>query len=129
MAKKAVIKSDKIVHLSEFDGASILNDSKKKSTTSGGGGNDMSNYVTKEEFNAAINDLAHQMELNQEKTKSNFDLLSQKLDSIATSIPDKIQISLDAKEKEDRKEAIETRRYIFGTIILGIAGIIISLLT
>lgn len=129
MVKKAVIESDKIVRLSEFDGASIPTDSKKKSNNSGGGGNDMSNYVTKEEFNATINNLSHQIELNQEKTKSNFDLLSQKLDSIATSIPDKIQISLDAKEKEDRKEAIETRRYIFGTIILGIAGIIISLLT
>lgn len=127
MAKKAVIKSDKIVHLSEFDGASIPNDSKKKSNNSGGGGSNMSNYVTKEEFNATINDLAHQMELNQEKTKSNFDLLSQKLDSIATSIPDKIQISLDTKEKEDRKTAIETRRYIVGTIILSVVGIVVSL--
>ena len=87
----------------------------------------MSNYVTKEEFNAAINNLSHQIELNQEKTKSNFDLLSQKLDSIATSIPDKIQISLDAKEKEDRKAAIETRRYIVGTIILSVIGIVVSL--
>lgn len=127
MAKKAVIKSDKIVHLSEFDGASIPNDSKKKSNNSGGGGSNMSNYVTKEEFNAAINNLSHQIELNQEKTKSNFDLLSQKLDSIATSIPDKIQISLDAKEKEDRKAAIETRRYIVGTIILSVIGIVVSL--
>lgn len=93
-----------------------------------GGGKDMSKYVTKEEFNSVTKDLSHQMELYQEKTLSNFDLLSQKLDNISASIPDKVEISLNAKKEEERKSVIETRRYILGTIVLGIISILISLI-
>lgn len=128
LVKKSVVATEKLVHLHEFDGMDVSTIPKKKLNNGGGGGNDMSNYVTKEEFNIAINNLTHQMKLNQEKINSNFSLISQKIESTTTAIPDKIQISLDAKEKEDRKDATETRRYIVGTIIMSVIGIIVSLI-
>lgn len=100
---------------------------KKRDDNSDGGGGDMSNYVTKEEFNSAIKDLSHQIELNQEKILSKFDNMSDKVDFISQSVPDKIQLALNEKEKEQLKEARETKRYVIGTLILGIVSIVISL--
>lgn len=103
--------------------------SMKKDYNGGGGGGDMSRYVTKEEFNLAILELEHKLELNHEKTNSKLDLLSQKLDSSSNNISDKIQISLDAKDKEDKQESRETRRYILGTVILGLFGLAASIVS
>lgn len=124
------MNNSKIINLEEKQEPNVFGERvpSRRNRDSGGGGGHMSEYVTKEEFNSAIKDLTHKIEINQEKTNYSLDLLSQKLDSIATSIPDKIQISLDAKEKEGRKETIETRRYIIGTIILSVVGIMVSLL-
>lgn len=93
-----------------------------------GGGSGMSKYVTHEELNSALREVAHQATLNHEKTGAKIDLLSHKFDGIERNITDKTEILLNEKEKEARKEATETRRYVFGTLIIGVAGILISLL-
>ncbi len=89
----------------------------------------MSNYVTKEEFNKAIVDLTHQIELNQVTLLSKFESVQNKMDSISETIPDKLQIALNEQSKEDRRDVIETRRYIIGTIIIGLLSVAISLFT
>lgn len=94
-----------------------------------GGGGDMSNYVTKEEFNGVIKDLTHQIELNQVTLLSKFESVNNKIDSISETIPDKLQIALNEQSKEDRKDAVETRRYIIGTIVIGLLSLAISLFT
>ncbi|EOI55615.1 hypothetical protein [Enterococcus gilvus] len=101
---------------------------RSKSNDDGGGG-DMSNYVTKEEFNEVIKDLTHQIELNQVTLLSKFESVNNKIDSISETIPDKLQIALNEQSKEDRKDAVETRRYIIGTIVIGLLSLAISLFT
>lgn len=95
----------------------------------GGGGGDMSKYVTRDEFNDAIKDLTHQLETNQVNLLSKFEVVQTKIDSVSETIPDKLKIALYEKSIEDRKETVETRRYVLGTLIIGLLGIVISLLS
>ncbi|AUJ85752.1 hypothetical protein [Enterococcus sp. CR-Ec1] len=119
---------DNVVSLNtDYDGVFLTN-SRSNDSSGGNGGGVMSNYVTKEEFNSAIKDIKHAIELNQEKTNSSFSLLTQKVEHISDEIPNKIQLTLNEKEKELIKEQKETKRYLVGTIILGILAIVAPIL-
>lgn len=116
---KTVWEDNRTIQLSEY----------RKGNGNNSGGGDMSQYVTREELKNVVKDLSHQMELNQTTVLSKFEILENKLDSIEESVTDKVQLAINEKALEDQKQSIETRRYIFGTIILGVIGIIISLFT
>ncbi|RXA69105.1 hypothetical protein [Enterococcus casseliflavus] len=117
-----------VVHLDTVYDGKYLSDPKYNDSSGGNGGGEMSNYVTKEEFNSAIKDIKHAIELNHEKTNSSLSLLTQKVEHISDEIPNKIQLALNEKEKELIKEQKETKRYLVGTIILGILAIVAPIL-
>ena len=117
-----------VVHLDTVYDGKYLSDHKHNDSSGGNGGGEMSNYVTKEEFNSAIKDIKHAIELNHEKTNSSLSLLTQKVEHISDEIPNKIQLALNEKEKELIKEQKETKRYLVGTIILGILAIVAPIL-
>jgi hypothetical protein len=86
------------------------------------GGGNMKDYVTHEELNHVFDKLVSKIELSEAHTETKLGELSGKIDRI----PDKISLALNEREKEQRKEHKETQRFLWGTIILGIASIIIS---
>ncbi|MCC4046601.1 hypothetical protein [Enterococcus gallinarum] len=102
--------------LDEFRNEPITEDAKKSrgnNGNDGGGGNDMSKYITREEFNAAIKDLTHKIETNQEKTNYSFDLLSQKMES---------NEKLNSERLTNMKENIDKIDSKINTIVLLVVG-------
>ncbi|MDT2724995.1 hypothetical protein P7E14_14265 [Enterococcus gallinarum] len=102
--------------LDEFRNEPITEDAKKgrgNNGNDGGGGNDMSKYITREEFNAAIKDLTHKIETNQEKTNHSFDLLSQKMES---------NEKLNSERLTNMKENIDKIDSKINTIVLLVVG-------
>lgn len=102
--------------LDEFRNEPITEDTKKgrgNNGNDGGGGNDMSKYITREEFNAAIKDLTHKIETNQEKTNHSFDLLSQKMES---------NEKLNSERLTNMKENIDKIDSKINTIVLLVVG-------
>ena len=61
------------------------------------------------------------------KIEAGNDLLSQKLDTMEKNIPDQLKILLLEKDVRDKQTATETRRYLVGTVLIGVIGIGISL--
>lgn len=90
-----------------------------------GGGNNMDNkYVTKEYFNAKF-----------ETIDTKIDALSKHIDDKFDQIPNIIENSILKEREFQREQQKETRRFFWGTIIIGgvsalagVASVIISLL-
>ena len=61
------------------------------------------------------------------KIEAGNDLLSQKLDTMEKNIPDQLKILLLEKDVRDKQTATETRRYLVGTVLIGVIRIGISL--
>lgn len=80
------------------------------------------NYATKSEC---------KFEHLEDKISSKLDMQNQiimnKLDSINSDIEKSIKLALYEKEEQDRKDRKETNQYIIGTIVIGIAGILVSI--
>ncbi len=57
-----------------------------------------------------------------------FSSFFKKLDHIEKNILVRVQMMINQKHEQDRKNAAEIQRYVIGTIILGIISIAISLL-
>lgn len=88
------------------------------------GGNNMERYVTHEELDHAVDKLSAKMDLVAEKTDTKIIRLNDKIDTI----PDKISISLNTYDKEQRKEHETTKRYLIGTLGIGGTAILVSII-
>ncbi|CUW09243.1 hypothetical protein PB1E_1046 [Leuconostoc gelidum subsp. gasicomitatum] len=54
--------------------------------------------------------------------------MNDKIDSLSTNIPLLVEKKLNDNEKENRKNHTETIKFVWGTIILGIISILVSLI-
>lgn len=86
-----------------------------------------SSYLTQKD----LDNLEKQTDLKlsnlEAKIEAGNDLLSQKLDTMEKNIPDQLKILLLEKDVRDKQTATETRRYLVGTVLIGVIGIGISL--
>lgn len=63
----------------------------------------MSEYVTKEEFNSAVKEITHSIELNQRETNAKLDLISQSIRHNESLIEEKLGRQNDSILRTDGK--------------------------
>ncbi|WP_090090170.1 DUF2730 family protein [Leuconostoc gasicomitatum] len=95
----------------------------------------MNNYVTKEQLEISelqqkilISELEKNLSLNIKGLDGKLDNMNDKIDSLSTNIPLLVEKKLNDNEKENRKNHTETIKFVWGTIILGIISILVSLI-
>ena len=86
-------------------------------------GKNMSDYVTREELNHAVDKLSSKIEVSEAHEDTRFVELNGKLDQI----PDKIKLALNDYDEKQRQSHKETIRFLSGTILLGIVTILVSI--
>lgn len=101
---------------------------------------DMSEYVTKTEFDSTVKNLENQIAHNQEMTNVKIDSVLEKIDSsnaliiekinnVEKNLPNQIKLALNEKETSDRQERKETNRFLIGTIVIGGLSLITSIVS
>lgn len=76
---------------------------KKDYGGSGGGGGDMTEYVTREEFNSSIKDLGHKIDLNYTQVELRLTMIEQKLENNQTLTNQKIDSLKESNKQTDKK--------------------------
>lgn len=95
----------------------------------------MDKFVTKQELENSelrqkllIMEMDKSISLSMKELSGKLDNTNTKIEDLAVSIPLIIDTKMHEAEKENHKNHTETIRFVFGTVVLGVISIIISLL-
>jgi len=95
----------------------------------------MDKFVTKQELENSelrqkllIMETDKSISLSLKELSGKLDNTNAKIEDLAVAIPLIIDNKMNESEKENRKNHTETIRFVFGTVVLGVISIIISLL-
>lgn len=95
----------------------------------------MDKFVTKQELENSelrqkllIMETDKSISLSLKELSGKLDNTNAKIEDLAVAIPLIIDNEMNESEKENRKNHTETIRFVFGTVVLGVISIIISLL-